>query len=304
MRVVGAAPEHPHPDPLPGGEGGRQVAAVATSLDHIGLVGPDAAILYAEFERLGFQLTPLSRQSGRLRADGPVEPWGTANRCAMLRQGYLELLAIVDGALPANGLDRFLARYAGMHILALSIDNEEAALDRLRRAGIDLPGVLHLERQVDQADPASPIARFARLPLPDAPEGRIQLIRHLTPEAIWQERWLEHANRATALEAAILAVERPAETAARLSRLAGRPVIPDPAGGFALELGSGSVRILGPDTLGAVLPDLVPPVLPFMAGLVVRTADEARAVRGLASGLVRVPLGWMARAGGAAIVFC
>ena len=94
-------------------------------------------------------------------------------------------------------------------------------------------------------------ARFARLPLPDAPEGRVQLVRHLTPEAIWQERFMGHPNRAVALEAAILAVAEPAETAARLSRLAGLPVTPDPAGGFALELGRGLVRILPEAALGA-----------------------------------------------------
>jgi len=276
----------------------------ATALDHIGLVGPDAAALHAEFERLGFLLTPLSRQSGRLRADGPVEPWGTANRCAMLRHGYIELLAILDPALPANGLDRFLARYSGMHILALGIEDEHANLERLRRAGLDIPGVLHLERAVDDADPTGPRARFARLPFPDAPEGRIQLIRHLTPEAIWQERFTTHPNRAVSLEAAILAVANPADTAARLSRLAGRPVIPDPAGGFALELARGIVRILPPDALPAVLPGLAPPTLPFMAGLVVRTEDDAATIRTLVPGLRPVPGGVMTTAGGAAIVFC
>ena len=276
---------------------------VAAGLDHVGLVGRDAASLHGEFERLGFVLTPLSRQSGRLRADGPVVAWGTGNRCAMLRQGYIELLAILDPALPANGLDRFLARYAGMHILALRIEDEAANLDRLRRAGLDIPGVLHLERAVDDADPDGPRARFARLPLPDAPEGRVQLVRHLTPEAIWQERFMAHPNRAVALEAAILAVPDPAATAARFSRLAGRPVVPDPQGGFALELAQGTVRILPLEALAAVLPGVAPPALPFMAGLVVRTDDGAASVRALVPELRPVPGGLMTTAGGAAIVF-
>ena len=181
------------------------------TLDHAGLAGPDLGALHERFVSLGFTLTPLARQSGRLRADGPVVPWGTANRCAMLRDGYIELLGIVDPAAPANGLDGFLARYAGLHILALGIDDEEAALVRLRRAGLDVPGVLHLHRPVDSADPEGPQARFARLPLPDAPEGRIQLIRHLTPEAIWQERFMSHPNEAVALEAMVLVVAEPAE---------------------------------------------------------------------------------------------
>ncbi len=67
-------------------------------------------------------------------------------------------------------VDGFLAKYAGLHILAFSIDDEAAALARLRRAGVDIAGVLHLERPVDSADPDGPQARFRRLPLP-RPEG-------------------------------------------------------------------------------------------------------------------------------------
>ncbi len=274
-------------------------------LDHAGLMGNDIGRLHDAYAALGFTLTPLARQSGRLAHNGPLVQWGTANRCAMLREGYIELLGVVDPAAPLNGLDGFLAKCPGMHILAFSIDDEAAALARLRRAGVDIAGVLHLERPVDSADPDGPQARFARLPLPNAPEGRLQLIHHLTPEAVWQERFMGHANRAVALDAVIVAAAEPAESAARFSRLTGRPVTPDPAGGFLLELGRGQVRILTVEALGVVLPGVVPPVLPFMAGLVVRTEDAAATVRVLAT-LAQVPGGWMAApaiAGGAAVVF-
>ncbi|HST76716.1 MAG TPA: VOC family protein [Acetobacteraceae bacterium] len=247
--------------------------STAASLDHVGVAGRDLGAMAAAFERLGFQLTPLARHSGKRTPDGPVVPFGTGNRCIMLRQGYVELIAIVDPAAFSNTLDRFLARYAGIHIIALGIDDETANLDRLRRAGIDIPGVAYLERPVDDADRAGPRARFARLPLPDAPEGRLQLIRHLTPEAIWQERFLTHPNHAIGLAAVVIAVEHPAESAARFSRLAGRPVVPDPAGGFALPLPHGTVRLLPPDALGAVFPGAAIPSLPYIAGIVVRADD-------------------------------
>ncbi len=254
----------------------------ADSLDHVGIAGRDLGAMAAAFERLGFQLTPLARHSGKRTPDGPVEPFGTGNRCIMLRQGYVELIAIVDPAAFSNTLDRFLARYAGIHIIALGIADEEANLARLRRAGIDIPGVAYLERPVDDADPDGPRARFARLPLPDAPEGRLQLIRHLTPEAIWQERFLAHPNHAVALDEVVIAVEQPAEAAARFSRLAGRPVIADPVGGFALPLPHGTVRLLPPDALGSVFPGAVIPSLPFIAGIAVRTDDLDATARLLA----------------------
>ena len=160
----------------------------------------------------------------------------------MLRSGYIELLAIVDPALPDNGAGAMLDRMAGALILALGMDDAEANLARLRRAGIDLPGVLPLSRPVE---PGGPVARFERLPLPAAPEGRVQLVRHLTPELIWREDWMRHPNGARALRAAIIVSDRPAASAARLSRLAGLPLEPDPAGGFALPLPDGArVRVL------------------------------------------------------------
>jgi catechol 2,3-dioxygenase-like lactoylglutathione lyase family enzyme len=285
-------------------------AGLAVSLDHVGIAARDLDALAATYARLGFTLTPLARHSGRRTPDGPVVPFGTGNRCIMLRQGYLELIAIIDPAAFSNTLELFLSRYAGIHIVALGIDDAEAALPRLRKAGIDLPGIAWLQRPVDDADPEGPQARFARLPWPEAPEGRVQLIQHLTPEVIWQERFMSHPNRAQALEALVMAVADPPASAARFSRLAGRPLAPDPAGGFMLELPRGRLRILPPESLPAVLPGVAIPSLPFLAGIFLRTDDAGGAARAVATeaGIVtqQAPEGWMLRpedAGGAALVF-
>ncbi|WP_431282868.1 VOC family protein [Humitalea sp. 24SJ18S-53] len=273
----------------------------ATLLDHIGICTRDPEALWATYTALGFTLSPVARQSG----GKPPVMLGTGNRCAMLRRGYVELLGIIDPELPDNGLGRFLDRYTGQHIIAFAMEDAEANLERLRAAGLEIPGIAWLERPVDAPD--GPRARFARLPFPDAPEGRLQLIRHLTPELVWQPRWMDHANHAVALEATILVSDRPAESAARLSRLCGLPLEPDPAGGFALALPDGGrVRMLTPDALPAVLPGVAAPTLPFLAGYVLRTDDGNAAVRSLGLPVVPVPGGLMvppAHAGGSALVF-
>jgi hypothetical protein len=205
-----------------------------------------------------------------------------------------------------------------MHILALAMEDAEGNLARMRAAGIDIPGIAWLERPVEAG---GPIAKFARLPFPDPPEGRVQLIRHLTPELVWQEKWMNHANKAVALEEAILCAKAPAETAARLSRTSGLPVEPDPAGGFLLRLPGAAraagpfapvmetrVRILAEEALPTVLPGVNPPASPFMAGIVVRTEDGGAAARRLLQGIpvVEAPQGVMvppAYAAGAAVVF-
>jgi catechol 2,3-dioxygenase-like lactoylglutathione lyase family enzyme len=286
---------------------------VGVTLDHVGVAAHDLDALAATYQGLGFTLTPLARHAGRLRPDGPVVPFGTGNRCAMLGtpakpQGYLELIARIDPNAPANSLDRFLQRYEGIHIVAFGIDDAEAELARLRREGFDLPGVAYLERPVDQTDAAKGIAKFARLPLPNeaSPEGRMQLMRHLTPELIWRDAWLEHANRAVQLAGLAICVADVAEAAGRFARLTG--VAAWPSVGMAhFELADARLTLAAPAALEALLPGVAPPTLPFIAGVTIATADEGAAIRAIAGGTGRnvghgflVPPG---AAGGTALLF-
>ena len=228
----------------------------AIGLDHAGIVGRDLTALAAAFQALGFTLTPLARHAGGR----------TGNRCVMLRDGgYLELMSTVDGGTSAT-LDRFLARHAGLHILALEIEDVAAVQGRLRLAFGSAPDVSHTDRAVDAADPDGPRARFALLTPPDPPEGRVHLIRHETREALWQDRFLGHANNAVALTEIVLEAPEPARTAAWFSRLAGRTVTPDQEGGYALQLPRGRVRIL-------------PGAEPRMVGVTLRTGDRNASIR-------------------------
>lgn len=240
----------------------------AETLDHVGVVGQDLGILAEAFARLGFTLTPTAHHAGGR----------TGNRCIMLRHGYIELLAKIDGGTSAT-LDRFLARYPGIHIVAFSVADEADALARLRHAGIDAPAPSVTERLVDDADPTGPRARFALLTPPDLPEGRVHLIRHLTPEALWQDRFMAHPNHAASLEEVVLGVADAAAAAARFSRLAGRAVMPDPVGGYALTLPHGRVRIVPSEVLPQAIRGLAAPVVPFIGGLTVATDDANVTVR-------------------------
>lgn len=236
---------------------------VSVALDHVGVVTRDLAALAEQYERIGFTLTPLARQ-----ADGRV-----GNRCAMLRGGYIELLAVVDPDASSATLDRFLARYAGIHILAFAIGDTAAAQARLQLAGVAAPTVAMAERAIDDSDPAGSRARFALLQVPDSPEGRINLVRHLTPEALWQERFMRHPNNAAKLDEVTILCADPADAAARWSRLVGCVVVPDRSGGFALELAQGRVRMLPAGADVSVVPNI--------SGLSLRTSDGNVAVERL-----------------------
>jgi catechol 2,3-dioxygenase-like lactoylglutathione lyase family enzyme len=257
------------------------------TLDHVGIAAHDLDALATAYKALGFTLTPLARHAGRLTPDGPVVPFGTGNRCAMFSGGgYLELIARIDPAAPANSLDRFLARYQGIHIAAFGIDDEEAELARLRAAGFDIPGVAYLERPLDQDDPAKGIAKFARLPLPaDAsPEGRMQLIRHLTPQLIWRAEWTAHANRVVRLAQVIVCVEDPFGRASLFATLVGRAAARSAGDALSIELRDSEMLFVSAAGLAAMLPGVVPPSLPFIAAVRLLTDDRGRAIRSLARG--------------------
>jgi hypothetical protein len=82
---------------------------------------------------------------------------------------------------------------------------------------------------------------------------------------------MRHQNNAVALEEVWLAVARPAETAARLSRLAGCVVVPDPLDGLALDLSRGRVRLV----------PAIDGVVPRVARLILRTSDSNTMMRRL-----------------------
>lgn len=251
----------------------KRLAGIVSGLDHIGLVAGDLATLARRYERLGFRLTAPSQHAAPHAPGGPPMPIGSANRCAMLRQGYIELLAIIDPALPDNQLGTFLQRYEGIHIIAFAVDDAGANVTRLRAAGLTQAAISPLQRRAATPQ-GEKLAAFARIPLPpgEAPEGRIQLIQHLTPDVMWQPHLLDHPNRVAALVDTILCVADPDESARRFARLTGVAPI-RAAGGWRLQFAHSALTLVAPDHLATILPAAVIPCLPFIAGYVVATDD-------------------------------
>ena len=240
----------------------------ATGLDHVGVAVPDLGAAAEAWAAIGFTVQPLAAHM-----NGGM-PTGTGNRNIMLREGYVELLATIDPAKPSGTIGRFLAHHEGIHVLTLATEDAEAAGQRLGLA------VSRSSRAADPLVPDGPQAAFARIPLADA-DPRLQLLQHLTPALVWQERFLGHANQAVALREVIVAAEAPAPFAARLSRVAGRAVVPDPLGGYALRLAGGQVRVLAPEVAAGLLPGVAMPGPVCIAGLSLATGDGARAAAAL-----------------------
>ena len=226
--------------------------SLANGLDHVGIAVHDLNAAAGEFEALGFQVTPTA----------PHLPGGiTGNRCVMLGHGYLELLAVIDPAGRSATVEKFLGRYQGIHVITLATNHAEAAGKRLGRE------VIRSERPTDVG-----VAHFARVVATEL-TPRLQLIQHLTPELVWRAADCVHPNGAQALAAVVMTAEIPAIAAADLARIAGRVLVPDPEAGYALRLGTGEVRVL--DDITTIFPGLAVPSQPFVAGVLIKTADQA-----------------------------
>jgi len=195
---------------------------VDLTLDHVGVIARDLASGAARWERLGFTLAPMSRQRGAVPGMIGMQPWATANRCVILRQGYLELIGTVDPA-AHNPWTRFIARFEGIHILALRCANADAAYAALATQAPFLDPPIVRERKLDYRGEERTM-RFRNIFSRDAecPEGRYIVIEHQTPELLWQEALMTHANGAVALTEAVVV----GDDAALAARIRGLDAIP------------------------------------------------------------------------------
>lgn len=246
-------------------------------LDHLGHFVPDLNAAAAVWEKLGFAVTPVSNHnvSGK--------PAGTANRCVMLEEGYLELLAPTLDTPHAQRVRGHMKRFVGVHLACFGTPDAAAEHRRLADHGFDPEPLVNLERKVEGGG----LARFNVVYVAPGkmPEGRVQYCEHLTPEHVWQKQYV---NEGVRLSAVYVAAEDPAQTAARWARFSG--LLPRAGRGrdggdlVELECARGRVVIGTSRSLSRILGS-VPPA-PALAGYALACSDpDAFAARCSSTGL-------------------
>lgn len=236
-------------------------------LDHVGFFVDEMAMAESALVRLGFQLSPFTRQMHRPEPDAPLAPAGTGNRLIVLREGYLEVLAPTGEDTPvATQLHAALARYPGLHLIAFGSADAGAHRSRLVSEGFTPLPVVDLRRTVVGADgsPAEVRFRVSRVPPGTMAEGRIQFCEHVTPEQVWRADWMEHPNGAVALDAVWVCSKDPDEAGARFARFTGCPAGPE------IRTARGAVRFMTADAFAEALPGAAVPTLPFIGALRLR----------------------------------
>jgi hypothetical protein len=274
MPPLARAKEVHLPEQLPG--------AGEVFLDHVAHFVPALAPAAAALAGCGFRLTPYAAQQNRV--DGDMVSAGTANRCAMLRRGYIEILAAIGDTALARQLEERLRRHVGLHLAAFSGADAAAEHRRLAAAGFAIQPLVDMRRPAATAT-GSEEARFtiARIAPGPMPEGRVQFLTHHTPALVWPEPYLDHPNSAQALTGLWVAATDIDEAALRFARFTDRPAAR--AGETAsIPLDRGVLHFASPAFLESAFGILPGPPPPYLAAYEVGVAGLDRLRRALDAG--------------------
>ena len=177
----------------------------------------------------------------------------------------------------AGELDAALARRAGLHLAAFSVADAAAAQERLAGAGFPVRDLVSMQRPVETENgPGLAAFTIARVKPMAMPEGRIQLLTHHTEDAVWQPRWLSHANSVCELIDVVIAVGDVEEAAQRFARFTGRAAT-FTLGGALIRLDRGGIYLVSHDRATEKLPEVPVTSLPFMIGYALRVESLAAA---------------------------
>ena len=210
------------------------------------------------FEGLGFKVTPESAH----QVGG--KPAGTSNRCVMLEEGYLELLAPTLDTPNAQRVRERMKRFVGVHLACFGTPDAPAEQARLAAHGFEPEPVVSLERKIETGD----TVRFRVVYVPPArmPEGRVQYCEHLTPHQVWRDGFVNPFR----LRAVYVVADDPEEVAARWGRFGG--LLPRPEDGFVrLNTARGHVVIGTQKNLSRLLGKV--PTAPALAGYALSCSD-------------------------------
>ena len=159
------------------------------------------------FQGKGFHLTPLAHHN-----------LGSSNRLIMLDSTYVELLGWEKGKQIQRA--EIANQAIGLDALVFRTSDARACYEQLKASGFAVNPVQDLSREGEFMGSTVLVefktVRFSEQPIPGL---RIYFCEHLTPEYVWQEQWLTHANAVNSLKQINIACPDAVTTADRLMSL-------------------------------------------------------------------------------------
>jgi hypothetical protein len=165
------------------------MGSIASGIDHVLFAVPDLEAARAEFESLGFQVTPRGRH----------ERFGTANYLVVFEDAYLELIGVEDVNPVDPAFQRLLAPTiaagGGVPALALATTDAQATYRGLRTAGIAVTEPVTWSRPADTPDGPRTATFTTMFVDPAAAPGFATFFcQQHTPGHVRHPLWQRHGN--------------------------------------------------------------------------------------------------------------
>lgn len=233
------------------------------ALDHAGFACRDLTRLLPIFRRLGFSATEPRALEALDPATGETRALGQTSAHIVFHDTYIELSAVPDSR-TENHLEPFLARYEGLHILALRDPDIAESHRQIKRRGFKLGDIQSARRDIHYGRRHGE-ARFEWFMLESAvtPEGLVCVVDNLTPELVYQDEVMAHANGTIRLAGVLVCADDAAGSQERFEKILGNTG----------KLENASLTIMTPDQLAEDYPGFLPPSSPSLCGLELEVTD-------------------------------
>lgn len=161
-------------------------------VDHVIVLVADLEAAGGAFEAAGFQVTPTALHSAAM---------GTANRCVMLNDSYVEIMGIVAETEANATWRKLLSDGAGIRGIALRSTDIEASAAALASSAISAEPIRHFSRLTPDGELRFSVTRID----PAATTGLQCLVcQHHTADFLWLPDVMVHPNGAARLSSIIL----------------------------------------------------------------------------------------------------
>ncbi|MEO0688659.1 MAG: VOC family protein [Pseudomonadota bacterium] len=173
-------------------------ALASARLDHLVLATPDLEASRAEFESLGFLVTPKQVHAH----------FGTANHLVVLKDIYIELLGIEhedpDDASFRDLIQSSIEAGGGLVMVALTSDDSQGFATTLRKSGFEAsePNTWSRLARTPSGDFEASFTTFRFEPTLLHGTHTFYCKQH-TPELVFQAEWMRHANAVHSMDALV-----------------------------------------------------------------------------------------------------
>jgi catechol 2,3-dioxygenase-like lactoylglutathione lyase family enzyme len=238
--------------------------ASVTGLDHVVILVHDLDDARARFARLRFTVSPRGTHSAHM---------GTANHTLMLREDYLELLAVVTPTEANERWRKVLAKRQGLAALALRTSAAAETAAELEALGHAVGPARRFSRPIGNGREAA--FHVTVFPPSATPELSLFVCEHLTRDAVWLPELQRHANGALGLASVTVVTNDPGRLHRPYEQLFGTGRVFRDDGDVVIDTGSASVRFQRPETFAACYPGVLVEEAepPYIAALSVRVRD-------------------------------